>query len=170
MCSGRGGGIAIVQIDRSFTCCSGMPTETPGVANNGKKVTTWWKQVVKDAIRAKKVAPKAWLQNKADSFLRSRYSRRRDSLLLSRWKSVGEFCGHKLGFQLVPSLQSILANHLAHAEKDLILLDPSNKNGILLRNETDVVGRWWEYFKDLLKPVAITPPCTHKVHLGMKTP
>jgi len=35
--------------------------------NNGKKVTFWWNQEVKDAIKAKKVAYKAWLHNKADS-------------------------------------------------------------------------------------------------------
>ena len=32
-----------------------------GVANNGKKVTPWWNKEVKDDIREKTVAYKAWL-------------------------------------------------------------------------------------------------------------
>jgi len=35
-----------------------------GVANNDKKVSPWWNQEVKGAIRAKKAAYKAWLHKK----------------------------------------------------------------------------------------------------------
>jgi len=44
-----------------------------GVANNGKKGTLWRTQEVKDAISAKKVAFKAWLQNKAEYSLHWRH-------------------------------------------------------------------------------------------------
>jgi len=30
-----------------------------------------------------------------------------------------------------------------------------------------MLGKWSEYFNDLLNPVANTPPDTHKVHLGL---
>ena len=48
------------------------------VANNGKKVTLWWDQDVKDSIRAKKVAYKVWLQNKANSSFHLRYAEARN--------------------------------------------------------------------------------------------
>jgi len=37
------------------------------VTHNGKKVTPWWKQEIKDAIREKELAYKAWLQKKPES-------------------------------------------------------------------------------------------------------
>jgi len=33
------------------------------MANNVKKVTTWWNQELKDVIQAKRVAHKVWLYN-----------------------------------------------------------------------------------------------------------
>ena len=41
-----------------------------------------------------------------------------------------------------------------------------DQNGVLLGNAKDILGRWREYFKDLLNPVTIAPPNTHEVHLG----
>jgi len=53
--------------------------------------------------------------------------------------------------------------------KDLMLPNPSkSKNGVLLSDERDILGRWKEYFKDLSNPVIITLPDTHEVHLGKK--
>jgi len=54
-----------------------------GVASNGKNVTPRWNQELKDAIRAKKVAYKGWLHNKADSSLHSRYAEARNSAALT---------------------------------------------------------------------------------------
>jgi len=53
------------------------------VANNGKKVTSWWNKEVKFAIQAKKRAYKAWLQNKTDSSLHLRYAEGQKSALRS---------------------------------------------------------------------------------------
>jgi len=39
-----------------------------------ERVSAWWYQVLKDVIRAKKVAYNTWLQNKAESSLHSRYA------------------------------------------------------------------------------------------------
>ena len=47
------------------------------VAGDGEKRTPWWNQEVKEAIRAKKDAFKAWLQNRSSSDLQSRYTEAR---------------------------------------------------------------------------------------------
>jgi len=44
------------------------------------------------------------------------------------------------------------------APKYLILISISDQNGVLLSNEEDILGRWKEYFENLLNPVTITPP------------
>ena len=44
---------------------------------SSEKRTPWWKQEVKEAIRAKKVACKAWLANKSSLELRLQYSEAR---------------------------------------------------------------------------------------------
>ena len=44
---------------------------------SSEKRTPWWKQKVKEAIRAKKVAYKAWLANKSSLELRLQYSEAR---------------------------------------------------------------------------------------------
>jgi len=48
-----------------------------GVAKGEKNVTFWWNQEVKDAIRVKKSGLQAWLYNKAESSLHSRYAEAR---------------------------------------------------------------------------------------------
>ena len=57
----------------------------------------WWNQEVKEAIRAKKVAYKAWLANKSSLELRSQYSEAHKAaatkVKLSKeraWKEFGE--------------------------------------------------------------------------------
>jgi len=42
-----------------------------GVTSNGKNVTTWWSQEVKNVVRAKKVAYLAWLQKSSRNFFTS---------------------------------------------------------------------------------------------------
>jgi len=41
---------------------------------NGKKVTSWWNQQLKDVVQAKKVANKLLLHSIADSSLDSQYA------------------------------------------------------------------------------------------------
>ena len=48
-----------------------------GGTKSSEKRTPWWNQEVKEAIRAKKVAYKAWLANKSSLELRSQYSEAR---------------------------------------------------------------------------------------------
>ena len=61
----------------SATNCCGR--KRVGGTKSSKKRTPWWNQEVKEAIRAKKVAYKAWLANKSSLELRSQYSEARKS-------------------------------------------------------------------------------------------
>ena len=60
-----------------------------GVANNGK-VTALWNKEMNNAIQAKNVACKAWLQNKAASSLHVQYAEERKSTALTMEKSKME--------------------------------------------------------------------------------
>ena len=59
----------------SATDCCGR--KRVGGTKSSEKRTPWWNQEVKEAIRAKKVAYKAWLANKSSLELRSQYSEAR---------------------------------------------------------------------------------------------
>jgi len=76
-----------------------MWTETTRCANNGKKLISWWSQVVQDALRTKKVIYKAWLQEKVESSLHSWYAEARKTAALtvekSKMQSWMKF-GHKV--------------------------------------------------------------------------
>ena len=79
----------------SATNCCGR--KRVGGTKSSEKRTPWWNQEVKEAIRAKKVAYKAWLANKSSLELRSQYSETREAaatkVKLSKeraWKEFGE--------------------------------------------------------------------------------
>jgi len=75
MYSGSGGGVAVVQSSCIASSVAWICRQKRfGVATDGKNVTPWCNEEVKNAIHAKKVAYKAWLQNKTDSSLHSRYA------------------------------------------------------------------------------------------------
>ena len=66
------------------------------------------------------------------------------------WKS------NKVFWQTVRRLRGKWT-HTARSIKD--------QNGVLLRNEKDILGTWRENIKYLSNPVTITPQNTHDVHL-----
>ena len=57
------------------------------VADDSEKRTPWWNQEVKEAIRVKKDAFKAWLQDRSSSDLQSRYTEARKAAILAEKKS-----------------------------------------------------------------------------------
>ena len=82
----------------SATNCCGR--KRVGGTKSSKKRTPWWNQQVKEAIRAKKMAYKAWLANKLSLELRLQYSQARKAsaikVKLSKeraWKEFGERIG-----------------------------------------------------------------------------
>ena len=81
-------------ITSAVNCCG---RKRVGETKNSEKRTHWWNQEVKEAIRAKKVAYKAWLANKSSLELRSQYSEARKAaatkIKFSKervWKEFGE--------------------------------------------------------------------------------
>ena len=61
-------------ITSATNCCR---RKRVGGMKISEKRTSWWNEEVKEAIRAKKVADKAWLANKSSLELRSQYSEAR---------------------------------------------------------------------------------------------
>jgi len=57
------------------------------VAGGSEKRTSWWNQDVEEAIRAKKDAFKALLQNRSSSDLQTRYTEMRKAAALAVKKS-----------------------------------------------------------------------------------
>jgi len=55
------------------------------------------------------------------------------------------------GHKLYSSQHAVLANHLCrHSKRSNATQSVKDKNGLLLSNEEHTLGRWREYFKDLL--------------------
>jgi len=81
---------------------------------------------------------------------------------MSKMQSLKTF-GHKLDpITRKPTKSSGKAFGLC-AANDLILID---QNGVILSKEKNVIGRWREYYKDLMNPVIIISSHTqHEVHL-----
>ena len=83
------------------------------VAGDREKITPWWNQEVKEAIRAKKDAFKAWLQDRSSSDLQSQCTEALKSGNFGS-KEIQEVKGRvwsSVGFQLFFGKQSILADH-----------------------------------------------------------
>jgi len=84
------------------------------VAGDSEKRIPWWSQNVKEAIRAKKDAFKALLQNRSSTDLQSRYTEARKAAALavkkSKEKSWEQLVRSSVGFQLFIGKQSILPN------------------------------------------------------------
>jgi len=56
-----------------------------------------------------------------------------------------------------------LCGRRSHPSKSI-----KHRNGVLVSNEKDILGRWREYFRNLLNPVTITPPNTRGAFVGVK--
>ena len=84
------------------------------VAGDSEKRTPWWNQAIKEAIRTKKDAFKAWLQDRSSSHLQSRFSKARkaatSAVKKSKEKSWEEF-GRRLDSNYFVGKRSILADH-----------------------------------------------------------
>ena len=125
------------------------------VAGDSEKRTPWWNQEVKEAIRAKKDAFKAWLQDRSSSDLQSRYTEARkaatSAIKKSKEKSWEEFgcrldsnyfSANKVFCQIIRRLRGKRSS-VSYSIKD------SACN--ILTDESEILARWRENFKDLLK-------------------
>ena len=141
------------------------------VAGDSEKRTPWWNQEVKEAIRAKKDAFKAWLQDRSSSDLQSRYTEERKAATSAvkkskekSWKEFGRrldsnyFSANKVFWQTIRRLRG---------KRSSITYSIKDSEGNILTDENEILSRWREYFEDLLKPVKASTRDTHEVtHLG----
>ena len=152
----------------SATNCCGR--KRVGGTKSSEKRTPWWNQEVKEAIRAKKVAYKAWLANKSSLELRSQYSEARKAtatkVKLSKeraWKEFGERLdddfktANKVFWQTIRRL-------LGKRSRAALFIEDSN--GVTLKDQDTILNRWRDYFSDLLNPVDATPIQIHEEQVG----
>ena len=104
----------------SATNCCGL--KRVGETKSSEKRTPWWNPKVKEAIRAKKVAYKAWLANKSSVELRSQFSEARRAaatkVKLYQERARKEF-GERLDDNFRMANKSILSDHSPFACKKI---------------------------------------------------
>ena len=141
------------------------------MAGDSEKRTPWWNQEVKETIRAKKDAFKAWLQDRSSSDLQSRYTEARKAATLAvkkskekSWEEFGRrldsnnFSANKVFWQTIRRLRG---------KRSSITYSIKDSDGNILTDENEILSRWREYFEDLLNPVKASTRDTHEVtHLG----
>ena len=156
-----------MQLFNTFatTCCR---RKRVGETKSSEKRTPWWNQEVKEAIRAKKVAFKAWFLNKLSVELRLQYSEALKVAAIKvelsqkrAWKEFGERLdddlkiANKVFWQTIRRLReerSQFSSHFLHRRL----------NGVTLKDPDAVLNRWRECFSDLLNPVDATSTHIHK--------
>ena len=137
------------------------------MAGDSEKRTPWWNQEVKEAIRAKKDAFKAWLQDRSSSNLQSRYTEARKAATSAvkkskekSWEELGRrldsnyFSANKVFWQTIRRLRG---------KRSSITYSIKDSDGNILTDENEILSRWREYFEDLLNPVKASTRDTHEV-------
>ena len=141
------------------------------VANNSEKRTPWWNQEVKEAIRAKKDAFKAWLRDRSSSDLQSRYTEVQKAATSAvkkskekSWEEFGcrldsnYFLANKVFWQTIRRLRG---------KRSSVTYSIKDSAGSILRDENEILSRWREYSEDRSNPVKVSTRDTYKVtHLG----
>ena len=134
------------------------------MAAGSEKRTPWWKQDVKEAIRAKKDAIKALLQNRSSFDLQFRYSEARKSAAQAV-KMFNERSWEELGRRLdsnYSSANKVFWQTIRRLRGKSLSTTTSIKDSIgnILHDEKEILSRWREYFEDLLNPIRATPTDT----------
>ena len=152
----------------SATSCCGR--KRVGGTKNSEKRTPWWNQKVKEAVRAKNVAYKAWLANKSSVELRSQYSEARKAaatnVKLSKEKAWEEF-GERLAndFKMANKVFWHTVRRLS-GKKSYAATFIEDSNGVILKDQDAILNRWGEYFSDLLNPVDAASSEIHEEQIG----
>ena len=141
------------------------------VARDSEKRTPWWNQEVKEAIRAKIDAFKAWIQDRSSSDLQSRYPEAR-KVATSAVKKSKETSWEEFDRRLDSSYFS--ANKVfwhtirrLRGKRSSVTYSIKDSIDCILTDENEILSRWREYFKDLLNPVkASTRDILEVTHLG----
>ena len=141
------------------------------VAGDSEKRTPWWNQEMKEAIRAKKDAFKAWLQDRSSSDLQCRYTDAQ-KVATSAVKKSKEKSWEKFGRRLDCNYFS--ANEVfwqtirrLRGKRSSITYSMRDSDSNILTDENEILSRWRKYFEDLLNPVTVWTRDTQEVtHLG----
>ena len=117
------------------------------VAGDREKRTSWWNQEVKEAIRAKKDAFKAWLQDRSSSHLQSRYNEVRKAATLAvkkpkekSWEEFGRrldsnyFSANKVFWQTIRRLRGKRSS-ITYSIKEFVGNLRTDENEIVLEGE-----------------------------------
>ena len=123
------------------------------VCKDNKRRSPWWTENIKTAVKAKKVAYKKWLATRSESN-RQDYKDKRNAVSKSikeskkkSWVDFGSFLenagmeGRKLFWGVVKKLRS---------GKKLNMTNVKDTKGHLVTGKDKVMGRWKEYFEELL--------------------
>lgn len=123
-------------------------------SDNHRKQTAWWTEEIKQQVKVKKKRWQKYLSNKNEADYQSYKEQRlkvKDLVMKSKQKTWKEF-GEKLekdsrGNQKL--FYRVLKNLRDKKEVD----NPAIKNekGEILRNQTEIMNRWKEYFQKLLE-------------------
>ena len=137
------------------------------VAGDSEKRTPWWNQEVKEAIRTKKDAFKAWLHDRSSSDLQSRYTEVRKAATSAAkkskeksWEEFGRrldsnyFLANKVFWQTIRRLSG---------KRSSITYSIKDSDGNILTDENEILSRRREYFENLLNPVKTSTRDTHEV-------
>ena len=152
----------------SATNCCGR--KRVGGTKGSEKRTPSWNQEVKKAVRAKKVAHKAWLAAKSSVEHRSLYAEARKAaatkVKLFKERVCKEFeerldddfkMANKLFRQTIRRLRGKMSQAAFFIE---------GSNGVSSKDQDAILNRWREYFSDLLNPVHATSTQIHEKQVG----
>ena len=136
---------------------------------SSEKRTPWWNQDVKEAIRAKKDAYKALLQNRSALDLQSWYLEARKAANSAvKQKQSKEECWEKFGHRLESNYKSAnkviwqtICRLCGKKSNTATFMKDAERN--ILSDETCILSRGREYFEDFLNPVKVNDLDTHEV-------
>ena len=124
------------------------------IGNGATKRTAWWTKEIEKAVKGKKKAWKTYLNNKTqDNYDKYKTERIKvkNQIKTSKEKTWTDF-GNKLT-ETYNENQKLFYNTLKQMRKPKtnMLQNLKDKNGNILMEETSIMERWREYFKDLLE-------------------
>ena len=127
----------------SVTNCCGR--ERVGGSKSSEIRTPWWNQEVKEAIRAKKGAYKAWLANKSSLELRLQYSEARKAaatkVILYKERAWKEF-GERLDDDFKTANKVFWqTNRRLRGKRSRATLSIEDSNGVTLKDQDAILNR-----------------------------
>uniref|UniRef100_A0AAR2JQZ9 Reverse transcriptase domain-containing protein n=1 Tax=Pygocentrus nattereri TaxID=42514 RepID=A0AAR2JQZ9_PYGNA len=126
-----------------------------GACRGGNPRTRWWTPQVRDAVKLKKESYRAWLAcGTPEAAGRYRQAKRSAASVVAKaktcvWEEFGEAL--ETDFKSAPKRFWQTIRRLRRG-KQCATSTVYSGDGVLLTSTEDVIGRWKEYFEDLLNP------------------